>query len=115
MRKYCWECGMPEDNEDKSVPTHLPLCERGQLISDLAAARNEIVELRKRAERAESAIDSYARLCGWDNHCEYWVGSNGFIKVQIRPSTFYVFWPVIGQAVIAIRARQAADAVEDKL
>jgi hypothetical protein len=71
--------------------------------------KDEILALRQRAKYVEAAIDSYARSCGWNNHCEYWVGSNGFIKVQIRLNTFYVFQPEIGQAVIAIRSGKSVE------
>jgi hypothetical protein len=85
-----------------------------RLRTELSVLDDDIDALRQRVRLAETAIDSYARLCGWDNHCKYWVAPNGFVKVQIRSSTFYRFPAEIGQAVIAIRARHAVAAAKEE-
>jgi hypothetical protein len=82
--------------------------------TEIAGLKAEIDALRQRANHAEVAIDLYARSCGWDTHCEYWVLPHGKVKVQIWPGQFYYFQTDIGLAVIAIRARQAADAAKEE-
>jgi len=115
----CDSCGYAECEVDDNGLSQTPYgtlcgsCHYECLEIDLRDTKAENTALRHRAERAEVAIDLYVRSCGWDTHCEYWVLPHGKVKVQIWPGQFYYFQTDIGLAVIAIRARQAADAAEE--